>query len=197
MEIDQLLTKLEIDDIAKEIGIPLTEWEGDCHGIASLIIKKGIVKGRVVRGHYYGPVEEGSMFFGKPIIPHSWIELEDGTIVDPTRWCFEDDHPYLYTTKGDDDYDVGGDDWRTTLSRPCPKIVGEVKLRQPFEGECYGFVSSLIYNQTFFSDDQLFWLANCSKDMLFPFAKPIYKGLEEVGMRAAIPIDNYRYVMGL
>lgn len=192
------MQNLDIEEIAKKIDWPLTRWEGNCHGIASQIIEKGIVKGRVVRGHYHGPVEEGSMFFGKPIIPHSWIELEDGTILDPTRWCFEDDYPYIYICKGDSDYDIGGDDWRATmtLSRECPRIKSKVEIFQPFEGECLSYVSSLIYGQTAFSKDQLFWLANLPKDMLFPFTKSIYKGLDKVGMRATVPIDNYRYVMG-
>lgn len=83
------------------IGIKAKNWEMRCHEIASLIVDRGIVAGRAVYGHYLGPVSaaEDSLWKGRsdlPFVHHGWIELEDGRIMDPTRWSFEAKKPYIF-----------------------------------------------------------------------------------------------------
>jgi hypothetical protein len=98
----------ETSAIAEAIGIPLEEWPGNCHGVAEATLKRLPVEGmRMVRGHYTGHVSSKSVYRGS-IQQHSWLELGDGRILDPTRWAM--DRPgsaYLYV--GDNDaYDEGG-----------------------------------------------------------------------------------------
>jgi len=53
---------------------------------------------------------------------HSWLRLQDGRILDPTRWAFDrPDKPYLYL--GDNDaYDDAGL-WLAERSRPMMRVA--------------------------------------------------------------------------
>lgn len=90
---------LTITDVEKAIKIPTAQWEGNCYSIACAIIESGLVKGRAVYGHYYGPVAKTGYWKDRrhhPFQRHGWIELPDGRILDPTRWSFENRTPYLH-----------------------------------------------------------------------------------------------------
>lgn len=84
-------------EVAKKIDWPLKTWPGNCFGVASRLVSENIVKGTAVYGHWNGPVAPSSMFHGKPIINHGWVRMEDGTVVDPTRYVFEGVAPYIWT----------------------------------------------------------------------------------------------------
>ena len=94
--------------IASEIDIPLEVWPGNCFGIAEAILRKMPVRGmRMARGHYTGRISRDSVYPGD-VAQHSWLVLEDGRILDPTRWAMESPKtPRIYL--GDaEDYDEGG-----------------------------------------------------------------------------------------
>ena len=99
---------LKPQTIAKKIGMSLADWPGRCHEVSDLLLKRGIVKGKLQYGHYCGSVAEGSMFSGRTIIQHGWIKgLKK--IIDPTRWVFECKEPYIHTCElTSPDYDFGG-----------------------------------------------------------------------------------------
>jgi len=93
----------KIEDVAKAIGIPVKEWKGNCYAISCAIVKNKIVKGNAVYGHWTGPVNRNSMFYQTSqvgFVRHGWILMPDNeTVVDPTRWVFEDADPYIFMGK--------------------------------------------------------------------------------------------------
>lgn len=94
--------------IAEEIGIPVEIWPGNCHGVAEAILRDMPVRGmRLTRGHYTGFVSSKSVY-GKGPSQHTWLTLEDGRVLDPTRWAMErPDTPSVYLGISDS-YDEGG-----------------------------------------------------------------------------------------
>jgi hypothetical protein len=90
---------LDIKAVARKLRWPTKDWHGQCYAVACAIVKAGIVKGRAVYGHYLGPVAETGHWAerrGQAFQRHGWIVLEDGRILDPTRWSFEDDEPNFF-----------------------------------------------------------------------------------------------------
>lgn len=84
-------------------------WAGLCHRVARGVVDAGLVEGRVVHGRWSGPVHITSRFqelidrtpdYARDpdpnLIHHSWVELTDGRIFDPTRWAFFGHQPSLY-----------------------------------------------------------------------------------------------------
>jgi len=96
------------DLLAAEIDLPIADWPGNCHAVASAVLERAPVAGmRLVRGHFHGFVSRRSVYSGSPC-QHSWLELEDGRILDPTRWAMErPDSPEIYCGENDA-YDEAG-----------------------------------------------------------------------------------------
>lgn len=157
------------------------------------MVEKGIVAGRAVYGHWTGPVAKGSIFFGKPIIHHGWIEMPGNIIYDPTRFEFEQVEPYIFYGPNDY-YDEGGDLLRQENERPCPPFdtsTRTVRLElQPAQQE---WLQARAGSTGVLSLDQIFWLANLSRKTLGIHAKPIYEALIRAGEAATIPLDNRLY----
>ncbi|MFX4299874.1 hypothetical protein [Pseudosulfitobacter pseudonitzschiae] len=99
---------MDPSDLADLIDIPLESWPGNCHGIAEAVLRRAPVAGmRLVRGHFEGHVHRESVYRGG-VQQHSWLELEDGRILDPTRWAMtRPNRPFIYLGENDD-YDEGG-----------------------------------------------------------------------------------------
>ncbi len=189
----------------KAVG-PTENWKGNCYAVSCQIVDNGLVKGDAVYGHWLGPVDPKSYFaahgLGAPFVRHGWILLEDGRILDPTRWVFEAVTPYLFIGPGDaKEYDEGGNKIRTLMRRPLPayrpeskryKITAEVLPSKPWT-----FVEKLlqippVQPEGTLTIDQLFWLGNLSPDELAPHTWAIYQMYEKIGRAVLIPIDNFR-----
>lgn len=99
---------MDPSELAEVIDIPLETWPGNCHGIAEAVLRRAPVAGmRLVRGHFDGYVHRDSVYRGG-LQQHSWLELEDGRILDPTRWAMtRPNKPFIYLGENDD-YDEGG-----------------------------------------------------------------------------------------
>ena len=187
----QRTTPLDARKIAKVIGIPLNKWHGKCDEVSHAITKTGIVRGKNRYGHYLGPVVETHKMHGYPAVRHGWIELPDGTIVDPTRFQFEGKTPYIYVGKNDY-YDVGGNIFRESYRGPPPE--------REKEEEGYTFpkvseVENLLGKSDTYTEKQLFYLANLNPARFAENAKAVYSALDKIGFRAFIPIDNWRMIM--
>jgi len=100
---------LDPEIVAAEIGIPLDRWPGNCHGIAEAILHRMPTEGmRLVRGHFTGWVSKDSVYSRAGMQQHSWLRLQDGRILDPTRWAMTSpDRPHIYLGENDE-YDEGG-----------------------------------------------------------------------------------------
>lgn len=77
------LPLFDINKIAKKIGLQTEKWKGNCHGISTMIVESKMIDGKVERGYWKGDVSKRSIFYGKPLIPHSWIRMSNGKIADP------------------------------------------------------------------------------------------------------------------
>jgi len=188
------------EHIASRIRQPLNTWPGNCFAIATAIVETGIVHGRAVYGNYYGPIVPASMFHGKPVVRHGWILMDERTVVDPTRWVFEDKVPYIYVGPNNDDYDEGANRLRSSFRTPPPAFDGSVRsaLKHPVPEGLQAIFATWL-NQptcTVVSINQLFWLANSPLAALGDYAKPTYEFLTRRDLAVFVPTDNYFKVMG-
>lgn len=190
--------------IAASLGEEPASWEDRCYEISCEIVRRKLVRGRAVYGHWLGPVTPRKDR-GVPFAPHGWIQLDDGTVVDPTRWVFEGVAPYLFVgkkSKMDTDwpYDEGGDQWRTAMTayRPIPVPEGP-RHRFDVSDRTKRWIEDHLgaLCGTELTSNQIFHLANLPYSTLKSELGP--SGLREVyGAIAAlddtsvswIPIDN-------
>lgn len=193
-------------DLATEIEMPIGEWPGNCHAVASAILERAPIQGmRLVRGHFHGFVSRKSVYSGGPC-QHSWLELEDGRILDPTRWAMEHpDHPEIYCGENDV-YDEAG---------------LEIGARMPpvFPGQAVGFEASLARagdealeriakamgcvapsdlapegrELRLFADRIQLRLKSPPEQMSAP--QDLFQALEAAGLKALIKIDIWKKVM--
>lgn len=196
---------LKIEDVEKVINIPVEEWREKCHEIASLLLRKNVVSGMLRYGHWIGPIHSNSTFAdrrGLGFTHHGWIEQSDGTIIDPTRFEFEQVSPYIYVGLNDY-YDAGGNQFRELMMREPPVFNEEEKLiRLKDTGakmsvfvkgnlDCRSTKTEIIITLK-----QAFWLANLPLQILNEAAKTVFESLIDAGLIALIPYDNKQLVLG-
>ena len=198
------MKKISPADWARRIKIPLAAWPGNCDGIAWAIVQEGLVPGGVVtRGFWWGVM--GGPFVGRPFTGHSWITRPDGSIVDPTRYVFEEERPYIYQGPEDTNYDPGGNRLREGV--PCPPHeADETEVTLDFDDvEEANMVRDLLPSDWLADEESTFvdcngkqahWLANRPPRLLGLAARPLFRALIKAGYRAHIPIDNQRVVLG-
>lgn len=102
------LAKMTPEQIAERIQLPLEDWTGNCYGVALLMVQAGLVPAgsRAVYGHWRGPIAKSSHFAGRRGVGftgHGWVLTEEGQIIDPTRFAFEDVAPYVYLGATEED----------------------------------------------------------------------------------------------
>jgi len=191
-----------VHTLAERIGIPIEQWPGACYGIAGAV--QEVFGGELRYGHWLGPVSDGcpveGFKSGAPFQRHGWLELDDGSIVDPTRWVFEGVEPYVY--EGPNDYyDAGGNQFREAMLGPCPDYDPNEERTTlavwKFDANAHRFVMQEIFEGApGITAPMAYWLANLPLQRLGPHARPVYLALVDCGLRARIPIDNYMLVMG-
>jgi hypothetical protein len=187
---------IDVSRAAKAIGIPIEEWPGNCHTIAVAFLESGVVWGKPVHGHWVGPVNPHCTLFYRRykklgFVSHSWLVKPNGSVVDPTRWVFENTKPYIFEGKSSWYYDEGGNGFRSQLLRPCPKYsegkptnfkISDAKVRKHLE---------LLVPSPRWTIEQVFWLSNLSYDTHGTLVWQVYKAIEKNGHRSYVPIDNY------
>lgn len=190
---------LTVEDLEDLLDEDAMEWEGQCYRLAHAASK--LVKGRPVYGHYTGPVNEWGYWgdrAGLPFQQHGWVQLPDGRVLDPTRWLFEGADPYVYIGS-DEDYDEGGNVFRSLLMKPPPRWGDEKRtVELSFSGAAAKAVRSLLGPEEVRGSGgvvkmnlgQAMWLANLPYDILSPHQKEIYDALIEKSLAAFIPLDN-------
>lgn len=175
-------------DAAEAIDIPLKRWAGNCHGISTLLVDKGIVPGVVRRGYWLGDCAPNA-YFRSNFAQHSWIELPNGGVCDPTGFAFQlansgtpefvtpDPTEPLLTyigIMGDTLYDIGGCRMfsKATPPPPSPSSVYETESEPiMLTGGAYQYIADLLgADPTFVYDseptalevshEQAMWLAN-------------------------------------
>ena len=167
------------------------------------MLKKNIITGRAIYGHWLGGASGSSIFWDRsnlPFIHHGWIETPDKRIIDPTRWVFEDVAPYLFISdKNDlveDLYDEGGNKFREAMMSPCPEYKEkDRKINKndisKFDKEVYDYLDELFDSPENWTIKHIFWLANLSPKFLGIYTREVYGWLDNIDCGAFIPIDNY------
>lgn len=198
------MKRLDVNSVSETIGMPIENWRGKCHEVAGLLLKHRVVRGKLRYGHWTGPVVEGSKFDYYPngLVRHGWIELADGTIVDPTRFDFEQKPPYIYVGENDY-YDAGGNLERLAKITPAPKFdpANKLLVLQILDNPTASFLISNLQRpirnrQLVITILQAFWLANLPLQVLGKNAKTIYTSLIDAGQEGLIPIDNKQMILG-
>lgn len=187
------------EQIAKKIDWPLEKWPGNCFGIATQMVKAGIVDGKAVYGHYHGFISDDcEMFAHRQFTHHGWI-INGDTLIDPTRWVFENVEPYIYEGPVDDeDYDFGGNRVRAMFLRPPPEFDTEHKTYPLPPGEIRAFAQLMLGTEKeIATGPQVMWLANLPLDMLEDMAESVFKWIaDDVGIPGFIPYDNRMFILG-
>ncbi|WP_150126644.1 hypothetical protein [Burkholderia cenocepacia] len=195
--------------IGERIGVPVAEWPGRCFEIASKIIEAFEWEDAyAVYGHYRGQISARcALFRGKPVVHHGWILLESGVIVDPTRWVFEAQTPYIAVFKPwesahrnvflETEYDEGGEIFNEQLRGPRPAFDASSKTYGLAAGAVdaeslrgvIGRLFGMLFTRETVSLDEARWLAKTPYSTLGSGAEVLYPWLSSVGLRALIPID--------
>jgi hypothetical protein len=199
------VSKSMLRDLEKATEIPVSEWHGKCFQMACALVKHEIANGDPVYGHWLGPVDPTGYWKDTAQLPfhqHGWIIVPDktGTIIDPTRFSFENVEPYIYIGSSDF-YDEGGNGWRASVQRPCPAYVPPEGAK-PYQATrdisalppaTLDFVLGLMGQPEGVTTEMLFWLANLVPARLGDHQDAIYEFLiGPIDLQAAIPIDNFR-----
>ncbi|MBO9428206.1 hypothetical protein [Sulfitobacter sp. R18_1] len=193
---------MDASELADLIDIPLERWPGNCHGIALEILHMVPVEGmKLVRGHYLGYVHRDSVYGGGPQ-QHSWLELEDGRILDPTRWAIENpSKPSIYLGINDG-YDAYGAQLNASIppgfGSPGQHLIPIIKRlsSDQFAGIFPGAEKPK-------KDDDRSW-ENYASRLHFDIKKvpehlespaEFYGALEQAGLKYLIQIDKWIDVM--
>lgn len=197
---------ITIKEIERAHGLKAKDWAGKCYEMAcraaDLLNAKG-VEATAVYGHFMGEVHPASIFYGKPLVQHGWVELEGDLILDPTRWAFEGKKPYLYVGPRDT-YDEGGNTWRMALLGQPPEFDPEGRIKTittaMLPSEAWNWLEQLLGLQKLFAEEwyepgqvtveQLGYVANYDPHRMDGHAEDIYRMLGDLGLGAFIPIDN-------
>jgi len=183
--------ELTIEDLEKEVDLPAKKWHGNCSLLAHAAVRL-VDDAHFVYGHYIGPIDEDGYWAKRAGLPnhHGWVLLEDGRILDPTRWSFENKKPYIYIAENNGDYDEGGDSFRAKMLKPCPRERGnevDLEISDIERHLIEKLVAMPISNVTIV---QLHWIANLPYEQLDWAVGPIYDILIRHNLRGLIPIDN-------
>lgn len=194
---------LQADVLADLIEMPLSDWPGNCHGVAEAVLKRAPVRGmRLVRGHYHGHVSRKSVYRQGPFGQHSWLELEDGRILDPTRWAMErPETPDIYLGISDV-YDEAG----LEASAYCPPLFpgtksGEQIMMEKLDADKLGLIATAM-NSDLPTDER--GIRNLADRLRYTLKSPpehlddapgLYAALADAGLKAMIKIDIWIKVM--
>lgn len=189
---------------------PPEEWAGSCHGASMAVAEAmGEEHAAVRRGYFIGEIASGAYFDGRPS-QHSWVELRDGTVVDPTRFAFVGGPAWPLWTGPSDDYDIGGCKRAPAKGSPPSSYDSEKDpVDLEFEDTSY-LVDLLGLPSEYYGEDwvtltveQLGWLANLpirtgreeQGTLNSFFVAEIYEAIIDAGYGALIPIDRKDWIL--
>lgn len=195
---------MTVDEATAILGTGPADWEWSCHAV-STALQPHVPGGKVRRGFYLGATT-------KPVVQHSWIELPDGQVLDPTIHAFTD-HPPL-SIRPADEYDIGGCKSQTPSYPPGTGGAGEVFDVDVMSVDYFADLLQLHadeWDHGATEDDpgwmavdirQLHWLAHAPvrdeerNGVLSRFFAPeAYDLIASAGHQALIPIDRWHWVM--
>jgi hypothetical protein len=210
--------------LVERMGGPPAKWVARCHEASVAVVaelEEMGVKGAVVRrGWFIGRVVPGAYFHGRPC-QHSWVELPDGQVCDPTRFAFTLDPVWPLWVGPGDEYDIAGmrsqgsggsapssdddDDGPTIeLSVSSVDYFGDLLNVSPefrAEPDDDGDFSD---GWLMVTRAQAHYLAHLPvADREAPgvlsrfFAREAFEALEQAKLKVLIPMDRWDFVMGV
>ena len=187
---------MRVRDVEKAIGIPSEKWKGNCYAIASAIVEAGLIEGDAVYGLYLGDVDDGSpLAYRGAVQRHGWVLCKDGTILDPTRWVFENAKPYIYHGPQTGEYDEGAQSLRMMMgrNRPFPEYDPEKAVVFDAPKPALDHLEEIV-GETIdaWSMDRIHWVATLPYQLLKPHVADIYAAVLKTAAwaKALIPIDH-------
>lgn len=194
---------LDATTVADAIQCPLAKWPGQCFAIASQLVKAYRLKGTAVYGMFVGKIDLKSHFGHRQhgLTQHGWIRMKSGVLVDPTRWVFEAVKPYIFVTTDTNhsDYDEGANT-ALEIAQVARQNSGLVKKGNDIAipKGLQVVVSKLLNDsaRTGISASEAFAVANTPLKQLGSNAKAVYAWLAKANLKALIPIDNRKRILG-
>lgn len=174
------------------IGIPAKDWVGRCAEIADKLKKSGleIAQGTTSHyGHWTGPIHSDSRFAGRKFTHHGWLQKGD-TVIDPTRWVFENADPYIYVGKNDY-YDDGGQKLNMERVGNCPAPQGKATIPAPKDLVALEVLKAEGITQNKLTMNQACHLANLPPKA-YKNIGAVHKWLTDQKLVYLIPIDFRR-----
>ena len=105
------MTELTIELIERTLEWKHENWPRFCCDVSAGILVNHLIEGTLMRGLYAGNIHRSSEFSSATNpFEHCWIELEDGRVLDPTRWTITCEEPYVYIDNNNIDY-IDGIQW--------------------------------------------------------------------------------------
>jgi hypothetical protein len=177
-------------------GHPPEAWRGACYAVATALAGT-LADAEAVYGHYRGPVAPDGYFGHRAhlgFIQHGWVLLSEGTVIDPTRWVFENVEPYVYIAPVSDDYDRGGNVLWTQMMGPPPEAGNdEIVLILSGDAEVLALGIFETWELTY---RQAHWIAHLPPAAMGAAGESLFRQLIAADLGAWIPIDNRREVLG-
>jgi hypothetical protein len=207
---------LELEEAEALVGMPLRAWDGHCHAVSAALAAR--VGGVVRRGIFTGETTWGAMFHERPC-QHSWIELPDERVCDPTRPAFTCCARWPLWIGPAGEYDVCGcrsqspadpppDSWDLTNWKGEEVDMFDLRLGSyDYVGDLCGVDPEFVHEEEPSGVELTFrqcaWLAGLPiRDAEGPgvlsrfFAAEVYEELIRVGLDALIPIDRRDWILG-
>ena len=207
-DLKQLLP--DAQTVSEAIGIPVEKWPSNCYAISCAVVNSGILDNlrevygepRPTYGVYSGNISAESLFAGRRIARHGWIEFTSGVVVDPTAWVFTATEPEL-SVANTDDYDMGGNLLKSRLLErkvPARNPDGPFTRWHGNNPDVVETVANLLKDTEFSTaltatKEQYFYLANLAPEAIGEYTPEIYRALDRMGMGAFIPVDNREHAI--
>jgi hypothetical protein len=196
------------------LGGPPETWAGNCHGASMAVVDElGEDVAVVRRGYFTGHCHPFSYFGRKGGVgQHSWVELRDGSVLDPTRFAITVEDPEWPVWHGPaGEYDIGG--CRSQAPAGDPPSVFDSE-HEPIELVCGSAehlavhllgLPSEYYGEDWMqvSPEQVAWLAHLpiregreDPGTISPFFAPeLYEAIINAEQGALIPIDRRDWML--
>lgn len=210
-------------DVVARMGDQPEKWAGMCHQASLAVVEEMAKLGQsavVRRGWFQGQTVPGAYFHGRPC-QHSWVELPDGRVLDPTRFAFVGGPAWPLWIGPDDEYDVCGCRQQAPSSPPphaseSKSPLVELRFAEDGDDAARGIVQAVAWQTGIggycaritkqvieVSVQQVFWLGNLPiKDtaelgtLPRELAEEVYTAIVRADLGSAIPIDRRDWILG-
>lgn len=199
---DPVLAKLErtpIERVGALIGIPVEHWPGKCYEVACALIRAFNWGARAapVYGLFKGHISPDCTRFAG-VARHGWIQLQDGRMVDPTRWVFRAKPPAIEVfVPGSDEFDQAREDYDEGAQALA--VMTEMPVFEPDQKsfEIPEVLAQLLRRQTGsvasasrLNAAQLGWLARTAAAHLsIRESHEVLRWYKTAGLDALLPVD--------